>query len=148
MFIPLEKVHYPGTPPPANDMKRSGQEAMVPLLELFRKALREIKADAELKRIPLTGAGESGLVNRYIISKGLDRQLVIYWYQSNGRIVASEYWAKVYLVADSIRRNRSDGALVRIVTPIVRDETVESAEERALSFVRLSLPNLDKIIPR
>ena len=86
---------------------------------------------AELKRIPLTGAGESGLVNRYIISKGLDRQLVIYWYQSNGRIVASEYWAKVYLVADSIRRNRSDGALVRIVTPIVRDETVE----RALIFV-------------
>ena len=102
----------------------------------------------ELKRIPLTGNGESGVVNRYIISKGLDRQLVIYWYQSNGRIVASEYWAKIYLVADSIQRNRSDGALVRIVTPIVRDESVESAEQRALGFVQQTLPSLDKIVPR
>lgn len=102
----------------------------------------------DLKRIPLTGAGESGLVNRYIISKGLDSQLVIYWYQSNGRIVASEYRAKIYLVADSIRRNRSDGALVRIVTPIARNESVESAEQRALGFVHQALPNLDRIVPR
>jgi len=102
----------------------------------------------ELRRIPLTGAGESGFVNRYIISKGLDRRLVIYWYQSNGRVVASEYWAKIYLVTDSIRRNRSDGALVRIVTPIVRDESVESAEQRALGFVHQAMPNLERIVPR
>jgi EpsI family protein len=102
----------------------------------------------ELKRIPLMANGEGGLANRYIISKGLDRELVLYWYQSNGRIVASEYWAKIYLVADSIRRSRSDGALVRIVTPILPEESVESAERRALGFARQTLPNLDKIVPR
>lgn len=103
---------------------------------------------ADLKRIQLASGHQQGIVNRYIIAKGLDRQLVIYWYQSNGRIVASEYWAKIYLVADAMRRNRSDGALVRVVTPVSRGESVESAEERALGFVRLSLSPLDQIVPR
>jgi EpsI family protein len=103
---------------------------------------------ADLKRIELTGGGQHGLVNRYIIAKGLDRHLVLYWYQSNGRIVASEYWAKIFLVADSIRRNRSDGALVRVVTPIGRGESVDSAEQRALGFARQALPQLDRFVPR
>jgi EpsI family protein len=103
---------------------------------------------ADLKRIELTNGGKDALVNRYIIAKGLDRQLVLYWYQSNGRIVASEYWAKFFLVADSIRRNRSDGALVRVVTPVARDESIESAEQRALDFARLALPQLDRFVPR
>jgi EpsI family protein len=102
---------------------------------------------ADLKRIALPGS-EKALVNRYIIAKGLDRQLVLYWYQSNGRIVASEYWAKFFLVADSVRRNRSDGALVRIVTPVARDESVETAERRALDFARQALPQLDRFVPR
>lgn len=97
--------------------------------------------------LPFASAGEQQ-VNRYVISKGLDRQLALYWYQSNGRIVASEYWAKIYLVADSIRRNRSDGALLRVVTPIARGETEASAEQRALSFVGEIYPHLDRFIPR
>ncbi len=103
---------------------------------------------ADLKRIDLIDKGENARVNRYIIAKGLDRQLVLYWYQSNGRIVASEYWAKFFLVADSIRRNRSDGALVRVVTPVARDESIESAEQRALGFARQMLPQLDRFVPR
>jgi EpsI family protein len=103
---------------------------------------------AELKRIELINGGKDALVNRYIIAKGLDRQLVLYWYQSNGRIVASEYWAKFFLVADSIRRNRSDGALVRVVTPVASDESIESAERRALDFARQALPQLDRFVPR
>ncbi|MCL4522849.1 MAG: EpsI family protein [Acidobacteria bacterium] len=101
----------------------------------------------DLKRIELLGS-EKAVVNRYVIAKGLDRQLVLYWYQSNGRIVASEYWAKFFLVADSVRRNRSDGALVRIVTPVARDENIESAEQRALDFARQALPHLDRFVPR
>jgi EpsI family protein len=54
------------------------------------------------------------LVNLYVIGKGEDREVVIYWYLAHGRAVASEYRAKFYLVADSIRLNRSDGALIRI----------------------------------
>ena len=103
---------------------------------------------ADLKRIELTNDGKGALVNRYIIAKGLDRQLVLYWYQSNGRIVASEYWAKFFLIADSIRRNRSDGALVRVITPVAREERIESAEQRALDFARQAQSQLDRFVPR
>ena len=88
------------------------------------------------------------LVNRYVIGKGLDRQLVLYWYQSHGRVVASEYAAKFYLVEDSIRMNRSDGALVRVVTSINRGETEAAAENRAVAFIHDFLPSLDSYIPR
>ena len=57
-------------------------------------------------------------VNRYVIRKGLDRQLVLYWYQAHGRVVASEYWSKFFLIRDAVRLNRTDGALVRVIAPI------------------------------
>jgi EpsI family protein len=87
-------------------------------------------------------------INRYVIAKGLDHMLVLYWYQAHGRVVASEYWAKFYLVADAIRMNRSDGALVRIMTPIARNESPASAERRGIAFVQDVLPLLDRYIPQ
>jgi EpsI family protein len=103
----------------------------------------------EFNRIPLPRPkGGSISVNRYVIAKGLDRRLVLYWYQSHGRAVASEYAAKFYLVADSIRLNRSDGALVRVVTNIKLGETESSAENRAVAFTQSFLPLLDSYIPR
>lgn len=87
-------------------------------------------------------------VNKYVIAKGLDRQLVYYWYQAHGRVTPSEYWAKAYLVNDAIRMNRTDGAMVRIVTPIVREDGEKEAEARALGFAHLVLPLLNSYIPR
>lgn len=87
-------------------------------------------------------------VNRYVISKGLDRQLVLYWYQAHARVVASEYWAKYFLVADSIRMNRSDGSLVRVITPILPNENIDAAQKRAVVFAEAALGNLDRYIPR
>src|SRR5438067_7035958 len=57
-------------------------------------------------------------VNRIIIEKGLDRQMTLYWYQAHGRVVASEYWGRIYAVLDAMRINRTDGSLVRIITPL------------------------------
>jgi EpsI family protein len=95
-------------------------------------------------------AGGSPLeVNRYILGMGDQRMLVYYWYQSHGRAVASEYSAKFYLVADAMRLNRTDGALVRILTPIsTGKETVEDAERRAFGFAYSVVPLLDDYIPR
>jgi EpsI family protein len=92
--------------------------------------------------------GGSIAVNRFVIAKGLDRQVVLYWYQSHGRVVASEYTSKFYLVADSIRMHRSDGALVRVITPLSRGETEQSADTRVISFTQQLLPVLDSYIPR
>ena len=85
--------------------------------------------------------------NRYVLEKGDNHLLVLYWYQSHGRTTASEYWAKYYLVTDAIRMNRTDGALVRVVTPIAREETATTAEARAVSFSQKFLPILDQYVP-
>jgi EpsI family protein len=86
--------------------------------------------------------------NRYVIAKGDSRQLVLYWYWAHDRGVASEYWAKFYLVADSIKMNRSDGSLVRITTAMYPAETPDAAEQRLLPFADSVLPLLDSYIPR
>jgi len=86
--------------------------------------------------------------NRYVIAKGADRQLVLYWYWAHDRALASEYWAKFYLVTDSIRLNRSDGSLIRVITPMSPGETAEVAQQRLLSFSDNLLPLLDLYIPR
>jgi len=87
-------------------------------------------------------------VNRYIITKAAERKLVLYWYQAHGRVVASEYWAKFYLIADAIRMNRTDGSLVRIVTAIANGEDSSAAQARAVIFAQQIIPELDPFIPR
>ena len=84
-------------------------------------------------------------VNRYLIRKGLDEQVVLYWYQSHGRAIANEYRSKILMVYDAVRLNRTDAALVRIVSPKIRNE--RDSELRAIDFVRAIYPLLDKYIP-
>jgi EpsI family protein len=84
-------------------------------------------------------------VNRYVIEKGLDRQVVLYWYQSHGRVVASEYWGKIYTVLDAISMNRTDGALVRVIAPVTTSPA--DAERRAVDFVRALFPPLERYLP-
>ena len=103
----------------------------------------------ESSRITLSLPGHPPFpANRYVISKGESRQLVLYWYWAHDRGVASEYWAKFYLVADSMRMNRSDGALVRVTTQMHSGETAEGAQQRVLPFADHLGPLLDSYIPR
>jgi EpsI family protein len=92
--------------------------------------------------------GSSFPVNRYVVSKSGERQLVLYWFQAHGRAVASEYWAKYYLVSDSIRMNRSDGGLVRLMTPMLLGESPATAQARMMQLGSKFLPLLDNYIPR
>jgi EpsI family protein len=87
-------------------------------------------------------------VNRYVIAKGDDRRLVLYWFWAHDRGVASEYWAKYYLVKDAIRLNRTDGSLVRLVTPMYPGESAEHAQQRIYPFTSAMVPLLDHYIPR
>ncbi len=90
------------------------------------------------------------VVNRMLIQKGLDRELVLYWYQSHGRVVASEYWGRLLLAFDAIRLNRTDGALVRVIAPIEGDGGTAEAESQqsAEGFVRALFPVLRDYLPR
>jgi len=103
----------------------------------------------EYSRIQVVLPGRSPFVaNRYVIAKGSERQLVLYWYWAHDRAVASEYWAKFYLVADSMRLNRSDGSLIRVTTPLRVGETSDSAQQRLLSFAGNVVPIINNYVPR
>jgi len=102
--------------------------------------------ESDRVQLPLAGAAPVN-ANRYVIAKGHDRQLVLYWYQAHGRTVASEYWAKFYLVADSMRLRRSDGAMVRLITPIQSQESTEAAQARALTLLGPMAAQLSRFIP-
>jgi EpsI family protein len=85
--------------------------------------------------------------NRYLIAKGEDRQLVLFWYSARGRREASEDWMNVYLMFDSLRLNRSDNALIRMNTQLQPGEKPEDAERRLLSFAELVNPLLKNYLP-
>jgi EpsI family protein len=86
------------------------------------------------------------VVNRYIVQHDDDRSLVLYWYQSRDRVVASEYTAKFWVVADAIRLNRTDTALVRVVVPILNGDTA-AATRAGVSFVQGFFGPLRRILP-
>jgi EpsI family protein len=100
-------------------------------------------------RDPRNPAGPDLAINRNVIQKGMDRQLVLYWYQSHGRIVASEYWSKLYLIGDAVRLNRTDGSIVRVITRIHGEtaEAEQAAERDAMKFVTVLLPQLEGFLP-
>lgn len=91
--------------------------------------------------------GKSFRVGEYLISNGETRQFVVYWYQAHGRSIPNEYVARAYMVADAIRMNRTDGALVRVITQIAPTETVADARKRVVRFTSLMAPQLPRFIP-
>jgi len=95
----------------------------------------------ESKVIPVSVAGGTTMaVNQVLIQKGLEEQVVFYWYQDRGRVIASEYWAKAYLVWDAMTRNRTDGALVRIMVPVYKSR--EQAIATGIQFLQAASPLL------
>jgi EpsI family protein len=96
--------------------------------------------------ISVPGEAQPVQVNRYIVARGENQSVVLYWYQSHNRTIASEYWAKLYTIADSIRYNRSDTALVRVVVPVVNGDT-DSAIKTATDFTIAFFPQLKQYLP-
>ena len=100
------------------------------------------------KYTSLTAAdGKPYQTGEYVITNGETKQFVLYWYQSHGRSIANEYVSKAYMIADAIRLNRTDGALVRVITPVLPSETLEQARARAIGFTQLMATQLPRFIP-
>ena len=92
-------------------------------------------------------SGKMHQVGEYIIANGDNRQFVIYWYEAHGRSVANEYTAKIDMVIDAMRLNRTDGALVRVITRIDSNAGTNGAKDRAEAFVAQLAPMLPRFIP-
>ena len=91
--------------------------------------------------------GRQIVVNEYVIAQGSNKQLVFYWYQGRGRVVANEYWGKFWMISDAITRNRTDGALVRLITPITETDDFPKAQARLVKFTQEIFPHLNELIP-
>ena len=104
----------------------------------------------ELKQYEVPGVNVNGRplkVNRVVIEKGDVRQLVYYWFKQRDRIITNEYLLKFYIFWDSIFRNRTDGALIRITTFVGPAETMEEADQRLKSLVSEIVPILNDYVP-
>ncbi|MEE9232988.1 MAG: exosortase C-terminal domain/associated protein EpsI, partial [Nitrospirales bacterium] len=85
-------------------------------------------------------------INKVLIQKGLDKQVILYWYHDRGRVIASEYWAKGYLVWDALIKNRTDGSLVRISVP-VPNGAVQEAVDHGVAFLYDIWPSVLEYMP-
>ncbi len=83
---------------------------------------------------------------KLVLQKGAQKQIVLYWFQSRGRIIASEYMQKIYLVWDAITRQRTDGSFVRLIAPVQNGDS-DSAWEDLKSFARQLDPVLSVYLP-
>ena len=87
-------------------------------------------------------------VNRYVVAKGTQRAVVLYWYQTPRRAIASEWAAKAWLVADALRDKRTDTALVRVIAWSAGGGKDEAATTVATGFARELYPRLREYLPR
>jgi EpsI family protein len=96
--------------------------------------------------VEVPGRAEPIRVNRYLTARGDEKSVTIYWYQSHDRIIAGEFAAKFWLIADSIRYHRSDTSLVKIVVP-VRNGDANAATRTAVDFVKAVFSPLARQLP-
>jgi exosortase D (VPLPA-CTERM-specific) len=128
------------------DSQRAGQSAHSPRSCLPAGGWRMTK----FSQVDVPGvqvAAEQLRANRVQIELGNRKQLVYYWFQQRGRVITNEYLVKWYLFVDSLTRRRSDGALVRLVTPLEVGESVQDADRRLAEFAGKVAPRLERYIP-
>jgi EpsI family protein len=96
----------------------------------------------------LVGGTTSMKVNRAFMVKDNARELVYYWFPQRGRILTNLYQLKIYTFWDSLTKQRTDGALVRVITTVMQSEKLSDAEARLQGFVGQVLPILNDYIPK
>jgi exosortase D (VPLPA-CTERM-specific) len=155
----LTRVYRNGTAPPVDlfigyyGSQRTGAVIHSPLNCLPGAGWQPIDRRRVAVDVDLAASGEPRQVravgiNRVVVQKGDEQQVALYWYQERGRVIASEYASRAYMVLDAARYGRTDGALVRVTTPAgsnARD--VEAAAARLIEFVRLIFPLLPGYVP-
>jgi EpsI family protein len=104
-----------------------------------------VMSDAGRIIITPNGGGAPFEANQFVVANGRDRALMVYWYQGRGHAVASEYWGKIYTVLDSVRRHRSDGAMVRVMVPVGNSQ--EEAQKAAVELASQAALPLAAYVP-
>lgn len=128
------------------DSQRAGNSAHSPRSCLPGGGWR-MKEFSQVEVPEVQVAGKPLRVNRVQIELGNRKQLVYYWFQQRGRVITNEFLVKWYLFMDSLTRQRTDGALVRLVTPLEIGEPMEKADRRLVEFASQVAPRLEQYVP-
>lgn len=105
-----------------------------------------VAVDTSVYNMPVPGHNPTNAeVNKYIMGKGLDRQLYLFWYQGRSRVYASEYSNKIYLIWDGLTKKRTDGALIRVNNLATKNPN--EALQTQIEFINLFFPLLKEYIP-
>jgi EpsI family protein len=96
--------------------------------------------------ISVAGSDLPITVNRYAVQHGDDQSVTLYWYQGHHRVIASEFAAKFWLVADAVRYRRSDTALVRVIVP-ARGGDLKTATDIGVAFIQVAFPVILRQMP-
>jgi exosortase D (VPLPA-CTERM-specific) len=100
------------------------------------------------RTLPGIHSGRDALrVNRVLIQLGMQQELVYYWFQQRGRVITNEYAAKWYLFWDALTRNRTDGALVRLVVALPPGRSPSAADQQLTEFAATVVPTLGPYVP-
>ena len=100
-----------------------------------------------MKITNVPGNNKTMEVNRAVMQLGRNRQITYYWFPVRGRILNNAYQLKIYNFWDALTQQRTDGALVRLITSVYEDEKLEDAEKRLQDFVREVAPVLEEYLP-
>jgi EpsI family protein len=103
--------------------------------------------ESEPLTLAVPGRAEPILTNRYVVARGNEKSVVLYWYQSRNRIIAGEFSAKFWLIADSIKYHRSDSAVVKIVVQMRPGGDTDAATKTAIDFVKSVFPAISRQLP-
>ena len=125
--------------------QRTGQSPHSPKNCLPGSGFQPIPSESGRIDVVVPG-GQSIHINKYVVAQGEAESVVLYWYQSQGRVIADEFAAKFYLVADSIRHHRSDTSLVRVVVPVEGDRA--HSVKTAVEFAQTIYPIVDGWLPK
>jgi EpsI family protein len=101
--------------------------------------------EASLVTIPLRAPDPPITVNRYLVQKDREQQVVLYWYHSQGQAIAGEIPAKIAMVKGAIVRNRTDGAIVRVMSPV--SGGIRQTSDRLVAYIQALYPALGDYLP-
>lgn len=105
-----------------------------------------VPVHTEVYRMAVPGHNPGAVpVNKFVMGKGLEHQLYLFWYHGRGRVYASEYWNKIYLIWDGLTQKRTDGALIRVHNTVISN--TEAALKNQSEFIQLFFPLLKDYIP-
>ena len=105
-----------------------------------------VPTESGVIQIPIPREHTTISVNRYVVSRGANSDVVLYWYQGHGRVVASEFSAKIYTVMDSLRYRRSDTAIIRVAVPITGEDAAK-ATATGVAFIQSLFGALQQYLP-